>query len=123
MDVLAVREAGVEALEYARSGKGPYILEMKTYRYRGHSMSDPAKYRTREEVDSMRKQHDPIDQMRDLLKNQNITDEQLKSIDSDVKVAVTKATEFAQTSPEPDVSELFTDILLPVDDGSQSAEV
>jgi pyruvate dehydrogenase E1 component alpha subunit len=96
---------------------------MKTYRYRGHSMSDPAKYRTREEVDAMRKQHDPIDQMREVLKNQNITDEQLKSIDSDVKVTVTKATEFAQTSPEPDVAELFTDILLPVDDGGQPAKV
>ena len=123
MDVLAVRSAALEALAHCRDGHGPYILEMKTYRYRGHSMSDPAKYRTREEVDAMRKQHDPIDQMRDLLKNQNITDEQLKSIDSDVKVTVTKATEFAQTSPEPDVSELFTDILLSVDDGSQSAKV
>ena len=123
MDVLAVRSAALEALAHCRDGHGPYILEMKTYRYRGHSMSDPAKYRTREEVDAMRKQHDPIDQMRDLLKNQNITDEQLKSIDSDVKVTVTKATEFAQTSPEPDVSELFTDILLPVDDGGQPAKV
>ena len=123
MDVLAVRSAALEALAHCRDGHGPYILEMKTYRYRGHSMSDPAKYRTREEVDAMRKQHDPIDQMRDLLKNQNITDEQLKSIDSDVKITVTKATEFAQTSPEPDVSELFTDILLPVDDGSQPAKV
>ena len=123
MDVLAVRSAALEALAHCRDGHGPYILEMKTYRYRGHSMSDPAKYRTREEVDAMRKQHDPIDQMRDLLKNQNITDEQLKSIDSDVKVTVTKATEFAQTSPEPEVSELFTDILLSVDDGSQSANV
>jgi len=123
MDVLAVRSAALEALAHCRDGNGPYILEMKTYRYRGHSMSDPAKYRTREEVDAMRKQHDPIDQMRDLLKNQNVTDEQLKSIDSDVKVTVTKATEFAQTSPEPDVSELFTDILLPVDDGGQPAKV
>ena len=123
MDVLAVRAAALEALAHCRDGHGPFILEMKTYRYRGHSMSDPAKYRTREEVDAMRKQHDPIDQMRDLLKNQNITDEQLKSIDSDVKSTVTKATEFAQTSPEPDVSELFTDILLPVDDGGQPAKV
>ena len=123
MDVLAVRSAGLEALAHCRDGHGPYILEMKTYRYRGHSMSDPAKYRTREEVDAMRKQHDPIDQMRDLLKNQNINDEQLKSIDSDVKVTVTKATEFAQASPEPDVSELYTDILLSVDDGGQPAKV
>jgi pyruvate dehydrogenase E1 component alpha subunit len=123
MDVLAVRNAALEALAHCREGNGPYILEMKTYRYRGHSMSDPAKYRTREEVDAMRKQHDPIDQMRDLLKNQNISDDQLKAIDSDVKVTVTKATEFAQTSPEPDASELFTDILLPDTDDSQSAKV
>ena len=123
MDVLAVRNAALEALAHCREGNGPYILEMKTYRYRGHSMSDPAKYRTREEVDAMRKQHDPIDQMRDLLKNQNISDDQLKAIDSDVKVTVTKATEFAQTSPEPDASELFTDILLPDTGDSQSAKV
>ena len=123
MDVLAVRNAALEALAHCREGNGPYILEMKTYRYRGHSMSDPAKYRTREEVDAMRKQHDPIDQMRDLLKNQNISDDQLKAIDSDVKVTVTKATEFAQTSPEPDASELFTDILLPDRGDSQPAKV
>jgi len=72
MDVLAVRRAALKALAYCRDGNGPYILEMKTYRYRGHSMSDPAKYRTREEVDAMRKQHDPIDQIRDLLKNQHV---------------------------------------------------
>ena len=116
MDVLAVRAAGLEALEHCRSGKGPYILEMKTYRYRGHSMSDPAKYRTREEVDAMRKQHDPIDQLRDLLVKQNVKDDDLKAIDSKVKAVVTKATEFAQSSPEPDASELFTDILLPTSD-------
>ena len=87
---------------------------MKTYRYRGHSMSDPAKYRTREEVDAMRKQHDPIDQLRDVLVKQEVTEEEMKSIDSDVKAIVLRATEFAQTSPEPDPSELFTDILLPV---------
>ena len=114
MDVLAVRTAAEEALAYCRAGKGPYILEMKTYRYRGHSMSDPAKYRTREEVDAMRKQHDPIDQLRDVLMKQSMTEEALKTIDSDVKAIVTKATEFAQTSPEPDVSELFTDILKPL---------
>jgi len=96
---------------------------VKTYRYRGHSMSDPAKYRTREEVDAMRKQHDPIDQMRELLKNQNIADDQLKSIDSDVKATVTAATEFSQSSPLPDPSELFTDILLPVPDQNQPAKV
>jgi len=77
-------------------------------------MSDPAKYRTREEVDTMRKQHDPIDQLREILQNQDIKDEDLKSIDAEVKAIVTEATEFAQTSPEPDSSELFTDILLPL---------
>ena len=123
MDVLAVRTAALEALAHCRDGNGPYILEMKTYRYRGHSMSDPAKYRTREEVDAMRKQHDPIDQIRDLLKNQHVDDARLKEIDSDVKATVTKATEFAQTSPEPDPPELFTDILLPLTDNKLVAKV
>ncbi len=113
MDVLAVRAAGAEALEHCRSGKGPYVLEMKTDRYRGHSLSDPAQYRTREEVDAMRKQHDPIDQLREVLAKQDVTEDELKSIDADVKAVVLRATEFAQTSPEPDPSELFTDILLP----------
>ena len=113
MSVLAVRQAALEALNHCRNGNGPYILEMKTYRYRGHSMSDPAKYRTREEVDAMRKQHDPIDQLRDLLKQQNIDDVRLKKIDTDVKAIVMEATEFAQLSPEPNPSELFTDVLLP----------
>ena len=92
---------------------------MKTYRYRGHSMSDPAKYRTREEVDAMRKQHDPIDQLREVLHKQNVTEDTLKGIDADVKAIVLRATEFAQTSPEPNPSELFTDILIPV--GGRSA--
>ncbi|MGB2069663.1 MAG: thiamine pyrophosphate-dependent enzyme, partial [Candidatus Puniceispirillaceae bacterium] len=95
--------------------------EMKTYRYRGHSMSDPAKYRTREEVDAMRKQHDPIDQLRELLIKQNVREEALKAMDAEVKAVVTKATEFAQTSPEPDPSELFTDILLPVSAGTAAS--
>ena len=123
MDVLAVREAAQTAVAHCRTGKGPFVLEMQTYRYRGHSMSDPAKYRTREEVDAMRKQHDPIDQIRDLLKNQHVDDAQLKEIDSNVKATVTKATEFAQTSPEPDPSELFTDILLPLTDNKLVAKV
>ena len=122
MDVLAVRAAGAEALAHCRTGKGPFILEMKTYRYRGHSMSDPAKYRTREEVDAMRKQHDPIDQLRDVLMKQDMTEAALKTIDSDVKAIVTKATEFAQTSPEPDPSELYTDILKPLTVGVASVE-
>ena len=114
MDILAVREAGVEALDYVRSGKGPYILEMKTYRYRGHSMSDPAKYRTREEVDAMRKQHDPIDHLRDLLLREGIDETVLKQQDAEVKKIVSDATEIALNSPEPSSNELFTDVLIEV---------
>ena len=112
MDVLAVRAAGEIALEHCRSGKGPYILEMKTYRYRGHSMSDPAKYRTREEVDSMRKQHDPIDQLKDLLVREGVDEAALKEVDKQVKQVVTDATDFALTSPLPHEDELYTDILV-----------
>ena len=112
MDVLAVRKAGAEALAYCRAGKGPYILEMQTYRYRGHSMSDPAKYRSREEVDAMRKQHDPIDQLKNLMSEQGINSEEFKAIDEKVKGLVTASADFAQASPEPDVSELWSDILL-----------
>lgn len=112
MDVLAVRAAGEIALAHCRAGKGPYILEMKTYRYRGHSMSDPAKYRTREEVDSMRKQHDPIDQLKDMLVREGVDEAQLKEIDSSVKQIVTSATDFALSSPLPDALELYTDIII-----------
>ena len=112
MDVLAVRAAAREALDYCRSGKGPYILEMKTYRYRGHSMSDPAKYRTRDEVDAMRKQHDCIEQLRDLLLREGVDEAGLKQIDKKVKAVVTDAADFALTSPEPELDELFTDILI-----------
>ena len=112
MDVLAVRAAGEAALAHCREGKGPFILEMKTYRYRGHSMSDPAKYRTREEVDSMRKQHDPIDQLKELLVREGLDDAALKDIDKQVKQVVTQATDFALTSPLPSEDELFTDILV-----------
>ena len=112
MDVLAVKAAAQRACEYARAGKGPYILEMKTYRYRGHSMSDPAKYRSKEEVEKMRTQHDPIDQMAKMLIEQGATDEaSLKKLDREVKDIVSVAADFAQTSPEPDPSELYTDIL------------
>ena len=112
MDVLAVRAAAREALDYCRSGKGPYILEMKTYRYRGHSMSDPAKYRTRNEVDAMRKQHDSIEQLRDLLLREGVDEAGLKQIDQKVKGVVTDAADFALASPEPESDELFTDILI-----------
>ena len=113
MDVMAVNEAGEKAVAYARSGKGPMILEMKTYRYRGHSMSDPAKYRSKEEVEKMRTQHDPIDHLAKRLVEDGHADEAaLKKIDREVKDIVTQAAEFAQNSPEPDPSELYTDVLL-----------
>ncbi|TAJ73267.1 MAG: pyruvate dehydrogenase (acetyl-transferring) E1 component subunit alpha [Phenylobacterium sp.] len=111
MDVLAVKAATEKAAEHARSGNGPYILEMKTYRYRGHSMSDPAKYRTREEVDEVRKTRDPIDHVEELLEKSGWADEAaLKAIDAEVKKIVADAAEFARTSPEPDPSELYTDV-------------
>lgn len=113
MDVLAVREAAAEALEHCRSGKGPFILEMSTYRYRGHSMSDPAKYRTKEEVSEMRERHDPIEQLKaKLIKDGHASEDDLKAIDKEVRAAVNDSAEFAQTSPEPDPSELWTDVLL-----------
>ena len=113
MDVLEVRRAAEIATAHCRAGKGPYVLEIETYRYRGHSMSDPAKYRSKEEVSKVRKESDPIDTLRDRLLEQKISDEaSLKAIDGEVKAVVTEAAEFAQQSPEPDVEELFTDILL-----------
>ncbi|MDA0909616.1 MAG: pyruvate dehydrogenase (acetyl-transferring) E1 component subunit alpha [Proteobacteria bacterium] len=112
MNVLAVREAGAEAMAYCRDGKGPFILEMQTYRYRGHSMSDPAKYRTREEVDAMRKQRDPIDALREILINDGVENDKIKSLDTKVKAIVSKASDFALESPEPDEAELWTDVIL-----------
>ncbi len=113
MDVSAVREAAARAAEHARSGNGPYILEMKTYRYRGHSMSDPAKYRTREEVDEVRKTRDPIDHLQERLEREGHADEAaLKAIDAEVKRIVADAAEFARTSPEPEPAELYTDVYL-----------
>jgi pyruvate dehydrogenase E1 component alpha subunit len=113
MDVLAVRTAAARAAEHARSGQGPYILEMKTYRYRGHSMSDPAKYRTREEVDAVRKNRDPIDHLAERLEREKMaTEDDLKAIDAEVKRVVADAAEFARTSPEPEPSELYTDVYL-----------
>ncbi len=111
MDVLAVKEAGEKAVAHCRAGKGPYILEMKTYRYRGHSMSDPAKYRTREEVQKVREEKDPIDHVRDLLvQGKHATEDDLKAIDKEIKATVNESAQFAQASPEPDLSELWTDI-------------
>ena len=113
MDVVAVRDAGLEAAEHARSGKGPMILEMKTYRYRGHSMSDPQKYRTREEIDEVRKNRDPIEHLEDRLRDGKMADDDaLKEIDAEVKRIVADAAEFARTAPEPEPSELYTDVYL-----------
>jgi pyruvate dehydrogenase E1 component alpha subunit len=113
MDVLAVREAGEKAVKHARSGKGPYILEMKTYRYRGHSMSDPAKYRKREEVDDIRSHHDPIDGLKgQILELGHATEDDLKKIDNEIKAIVKEAADFSLESPEPDPSELWTDVLI-----------
>jgi pyruvate dehydrogenase E1 component alpha subunit len=112
MDIVAVREAGARATEHARSGQGPYILEMKTYRYRGHSMSDPAKYRTKEEVDEVKQTRDPIDHIKERLAKAGVTEDDLKGIDAEVKRIVAEAAEFARTSPEPDPSELYTDVYL-----------
>jgi pyruvate dehydrogenase E1 component alpha subunit len=113
MDVLAVREAGEEAVAHCRAGKGPIILEMKTYRYRGHSMSDPAKYRSKDEVNKMRSQHDPIDHVKNILiDGGHASEEDLKALDKEVKQIVSEAADFAQESPEPDPSELWTDVLI-----------
>jgi pyruvate dehydrogenase E1 component alpha subunit len=112
MDVVAVKAAGDKAVAHARSGAGPVLLELKTYRYRGHSMSDPAKYRSKEEVAEMKDRHDPIENLAKLLIAEKlIDDEGLKAIDREVKAISQEAAEFAQSSPEPDLSELYTDIL------------
>jgi pyruvate dehydrogenase E1 component alpha subunit len=111
MDVRATFAAAQRAVEYARSGQGPYILEMETYRYRGHSMSDPAKYRSKEEVQKMREEHDPIEQVRKRLLEAGVAEDQLSALDKEIRVEVNAAAEFATNDPEPDVSELWTDIL------------
>ncbi len=111
MDVRAVKEAADRAMEHCRSGEGPYILEMMTYRYRGHSMSDPAKYRSKEEVQKMREEHDPIEQVKArLLKSNRATEDDLKKMDADIREIVTAAADFAVADSEPDASELYTDI-------------
>ncbi len=111
MDVRAVRAAAAEALAWCRAGKGPTIIEMMTYRYRGHSMSDPAKYRTKEEVDKVRTEHDPIEQVRArLLAKKWASEDDLKKIDAAVRAVVNEAAEFATNDPEPDPAELYTDV-------------
>ncbi|HEV7874916.1 MAG TPA: thiamine pyrophosphate-dependent enzyme, partial [Enterovirga sp.] len=113
MDVRAVYEAGKRALDFARSGTGPYILEMQTDRYRGHSMSDPAKYRSKDEVTKMREERDPIESVRKrLLETWSMPEDEIKAIDAKVREIVNDSAEFATHDPEPDVSELWTDILV-----------
>jgi pyruvate dehydrogenase E1 component alpha subunit len=113
MDVRAVKSATDLATEWCRSGKGPIILEMQTYRYRGHSMSDPAKYRSKEEVQKMRSEHDPIEQVKQrLIDNKWASEDELKAIDNEIRATVNDSAEFAQNDPEPDPSELWTDITL-----------
>ena len=113
MDVIAVHAAGLDALDSIRGGNGPFILEMKTYRYRGHSMSDPAKYRSKEEVQRMRSEHDPINHLRALLIEKELADEtSLREIDRTIKDVLGAAAAFAQDSPEPTADELYTDVLI-----------
>jgi pyruvate dehydrogenase E1 component alpha subunit len=112
MDIFAVREAASRALEDIRAGNGPYILEMITYRYRGHSMSDPGKYRTKDEVEKYKTERDPIEGVKAaLLKEYGVTEDDLKSIDKEIKDTVAEAAQFSQDSPLPDASELWTDVL------------
>ena len=112
MDVIAVRDAALKAMDYCRSGKGPYILEMKTYRYRGQSMSDPAKYRTRDEVDEIKQNSDPINNIKSILDKFGLKEDSLKVIDTEIKSIVANAATFAQESLEPSEAELFTDITI-----------
>jgi len=112
MDVLAVRGAAEEAMAWTQAGKGPIILELLTYRYRGHSMSDPAKYRTREEVQDYREHRDPIDHAAKALEKLGVKEEELKAIDKEIKEIVVEAAKFSEDAPEPAASELYTDVLV-----------
>jgi pyruvate dehydrogenase E1 component alpha subunit len=112
MDVLAVRGAVTSALEWVRAGKGPVLMELKTYRYRGHSMSDPAKYRSREEVQAVREKSDPIEGLKAVMLEAGISEDRLKMIDQDIRKLVGEAADFAESAPEPDLSELYTDVLV-----------
>ena len=115
MDVLTVQKAAAQALDYVRSGNGPYILEMMTYRYRGHSMSDPAKYRTKDEVNTFKEDRDPITMLKAKMADAGIDEAEIKEIDKDIKAIVNEAAQFAQDSPEPDPEELWTDVLVEVE--------
>lgn len=116
MDVFTVQAAARQALDYVRSGSGPYILEVMTYRYRGHSMSDPAKYRTKDEVSSYKQERDPISAIKDMMQEEGIPEEDIKEIDKEIKAIVNEAAEFSQSSPEPHPDELWTDVLVEVND-------
>jgi len=112
MDVLAVRGAAEEAVKWVRDGKGPILLELKTYRYRGHSMSDPAKYRSRDEVQAVREKSDPIDHLTRELVAAGVSEDDLKKIEKEIRATVTEAADFAEQSPEPEPDELFTNVLV-----------
>jgi len=112
MDVLEVRAAAEVALAHVRAGKGPVLMELQTYRYRGHSMSDPAKYRSREEVQEMREKHDPIEGAKTELLARGVPEDKIKEIDKRIRGLVAEAADFAESSPEPDPSELYTDVLV-----------
>ncbi|AUW59125.1 pyruvate dehydrogenase (acetyl-transferring) E1 component subunit alpha [Sphingobium sp. SCG-1] len=112
MDVLAVRGATEEALAWVKAGKGPILLEMKTYRYRGHSMSDPAKYRSREEVQEMRDKSDPIEGAKAYLLKAGVSEDEIKKMDQDIRKIVSEAADYAESSPEPEAAELYTDVLV-----------
>ncbi len=113
MDVVAVREAGLEAVAHVRAGKGPFLLEMKTYRYRGHSMSDPAKYRSKEEVEDYKENHDPIETLKKrLIAEKMASEDSIKEVDKEIKAIIAESADFAQKSPEPPESELWTDVLV-----------
>nr|WP_238147288.1 pyruvate dehydrogenase (acetyl-transferring) E1 component subunit alpha [Rhizorhabdus dicambivorans] len=112
MDVLAVRGAAEEAVKWVRAGKGPVLLELKTYRYRGHSMSDPAKYRSRDEVQSVRDKSDPIDHLKKELEALGVSEDDLKKLEKDIRAIVAESADFAEQSPEPELDELYTDVLV-----------
>jgi pyruvate dehydrogenase E1 component alpha subunit len=112
MDVLEVRQAAEIAFKHVREGKGPVLMECETYRYRGHSMSDPAKYRTREEVQDIREHKDPIEGLKKFMIENGSKEDDLKAIDKDIRKVVSEAADFAENLPEPDASELYTDVLV-----------
>jgi len=112
MDVLAVRGAAETALEWVRAGKGPVLMELKTYRYRGHSMSDPAKYRSREEVQAVRDKSDSIEHLKKLMTDAGISEDKFKEIDKEIRAIVAESADFAESAPEPELHELYTDVLV-----------